>query len=189
MSVVTQLYFRNVKEINYMFRPCSGWAIIRLRLEYRRKLIYCNVDIKNGGRRSRFTMFGEVCSYIYRVWCYRGCVAIYTRTWCLPPPLALPSRAKPDTVYINTTLSSHHSHFMFHIHPLKMDLTEGSETSENHNLTPGNTQKNIQEYSKQGESLKSRISLSLIITYWNITIYQYLEKFSSFFISKIASSH
>jgi hypothetical protein len=61
-----------------MFRPFCGWAIIRLILEYRRKLIYCNVDIKIGGTRSRFTMFGEVSSYIYRVWCYRRCVAIYT---------------------------------------------------------------------------------------------------------------
>jgi hypothetical protein len=46
-----------------MFRPFCGWVIIRLRLEYRRKLLYCNVDIKNGGTRSRFTMFGEVRSY------------------------------------------------------------------------------------------------------------------------------
>jgi hypothetical protein len=37
--------------------------------------------------------------------------------WCLPPPVALPSRAIPDTVYINTMLSSHHSHFIFHIQP------------------------------------------------------------------------
>jgi hypothetical protein len=37
MSVVTQLYFQIVEEINYMIRPFSGWAIIRLRLEYRRK--------------------------------------------------------------------------------------------------------------------------------------------------------
>jgi hypothetical protein len=65
MSVVTQLYFQIVEEINYMFRPFSGWAIIRLRLKYRRKLIYYNVDIKNGGTRSRFTMFVEVRSYIY----------------------------------------------------------------------------------------------------------------------------
>jgi hypothetical protein len=57
MSVVTQLYFQFVEEINYIFRPFSGWAITRLRLEYRRKLIYYNVDIKNGGTRSRFTMF------------------------------------------------------------------------------------------------------------------------------------
>jgi hypothetical protein len=48
-----------------MFRPFSGWAIIRLRLEYRRKHIYYHVDIKNGGTRSRFTMFGEECRYIY----------------------------------------------------------------------------------------------------------------------------
>jgi hypothetical protein len=68
MSVVTQLYFQIVEENNYMFRPFSGWAIIRLRLEYRRKLIYYNVDIKNGGTISRFTMFGEVCSYIHAMW-------------------------------------------------------------------------------------------------------------------------
>jgi hypothetical protein len=36
MSVVTQLYFQIVEENNYMFRPFSGLAIIRLRLEYRR---------------------------------------------------------------------------------------------------------------------------------------------------------
>jgi hypothetical protein len=51
-----------------MFRPFSGWIIIRLGLEYRRKLIYYNVDITNGGPRSRFTMFVEVCSYIYAIW-------------------------------------------------------------------------------------------------------------------------
>jgi hypothetical protein len=39
MSVVTQLYFRIVEENNYTFRPFCGWAIISLRLEYRRKLI------------------------------------------------------------------------------------------------------------------------------------------------------
>jgi hypothetical protein len=60
MSIVTQLYFQIVEEINDMFRPFSGWAIIRLRLEYRRKLIYYNVDIKNGGMRSCFTMFPVV---------------------------------------------------------------------------------------------------------------------------------
>jgi hypothetical protein len=32
--------FLILEENNYMFRPFSGWAIIRLRLEYRRKLIY-----------------------------------------------------------------------------------------------------------------------------------------------------
>jgi hypothetical protein len=65
MSAVTQPYFQIVEENNHMFRPFSGWAIIRLRLEYRRKLIYCNVDIKNGGTRSCFTMFGEVvCVFV-----------------------------------------------------------------------------------------------------------------------------
>jgi hypothetical protein len=50
VSVITQLYFQMVEEINYMFRPFSGWAIIRLRLEHRKKLIYYNVDIKYAER-------------------------------------------------------------------------------------------------------------------------------------------
>jgi hypothetical protein len=65
MSIITQLYFQLFKENTYIFWPFSGWAIIRLRLESRRKLVYYNVDSKTGGPRSRFTMFGEVCSYIY----------------------------------------------------------------------------------------------------------------------------
>jgi hypothetical protein len=64
MSTITQLCFQIAEEINYMFRPFSGWTIIRLRLEYWIKLIYYNVDIKNGGTRFRFAIFGEVCSYI-----------------------------------------------------------------------------------------------------------------------------
>jgi hypothetical protein len=58
MSAVTKLYFQIVEETNYMFRLFFG-----LRLEYLRKLIYYNVDIKNGGTRSRFTMFGEVMAH------------------------------------------------------------------------------------------------------------------------------
>jgi hypothetical protein len=68
MAVVTQLYFKIVEEINYMFRPFTEWAIIRLRLENRRKFIHYNVNIKNGGTRSRFTMFGEVRSYVHTMW-------------------------------------------------------------------------------------------------------------------------
>jgi hypothetical protein len=45
MAVITQLYFKIVEEINYMFRHCSGWAIIRLTLEYRRKLIHTHQDV------------------------------------------------------------------------------------------------------------------------------------------------
>jgi hypothetical protein len=40
--------------------------------------------------------------------------------------------------------------------PLKMELTEGSETSANYNLTPGKYPKQQMQYSKHGESLKSR---------------------------------
>jgi hypothetical protein len=64
MSVVTQLYFKILEENNYMFRPFSGWAIIRLKLGYRRKLIYYNVDIKNGGTRSRFTFMDLISTRI-----------------------------------------------------------------------------------------------------------------------------
>jgi hypothetical protein len=68
--MVTQPYFQIVEEINYMFWPFSGWTIIRVKLEYQRKLIctYYSVNIKNGGTRSRFTMFGQVRSYIYVMW-------------------------------------------------------------------------------------------------------------------------
>jgi hypothetical protein len=37
-----------------------------------------------------------------------------------------------------------------------MELTEGSATSANHNLTPGKYPKENIQYSKHGESLKSR---------------------------------
>jgi hypothetical protein len=37
-----------------------------------------------------------------------------------------------------------------------MELTEGSETSANHNLTPGKYPKEYTQYAKHGESLKSR---------------------------------
>jgi hypothetical protein len=74
-----------------------------------------------------------------------------------PSPLALPFRANPDTVYINTTLSSHHLHFILHIEPLKMDLTEGSETSAKHNLTPGKYPKEHIQDSEYGKNLKSRM--------------------------------
>jgi hypothetical protein len=63
MSAVTQLCFQIVEENNV---SALFWvAIIRLRLEYRRKLIYCNVDIKNGGTRSRFTIFVKVRRFVF----------------------------------------------------------------------------------------------------------------------------
>jgi hypothetical protein len=47
---------------------------------------------------------------------------------------------------------------VLYIQPLNMELTEGSETSENHNLTPGKYPKENIQYSKHGKSLKSRIA-------------------------------
>ena len=43
-----------------------------------------------------------------------------------------------------------------YIQPLKMKLTQGSETSANYNLTPGKHPKEHIQYSNHGESLKSR---------------------------------
>jgi hypothetical protein len=51
--------------------------------------------------------------------------------------------------------------------PLKMELRKGSETSENYKLTPGKYPKEQIQYSKHGESLKSRrtaLFLSTIVT-------------------------
>jgi hypothetical protein len=44
-----------------------------------------------------------------------------------------------------------------------MELTEASETSENHNLTPGKYPKEHIEYSKHGEGFKSRVLLCLLV--------------------------
>jgi hypothetical protein len=55
--------------------------------------------------------------------------------------------------------------------PLKMELTENSETSANHNLTPGKYPKEYIQYSKHGESLKSRRDLSP--TLFNTVMGQY----------------
>src|SRR5215468_2922200 len=43
-----------------------------------------------------------------------------------------------------------------------MELTEGSETSANHDMTPGKYPKEHIQYSKHGESLKSRIACFFI---------------------------
>ena len=48
-------------------------------------------------------------------------------------------------------------YFIPDIQPLKMELIEGSETSENHNRTPGKYPKEYIQDSKHGESLKSSI--------------------------------
>jgi len=47
---------------------------------------------------------------------------------------------------------------VLYTHPLKMELTQGSETSANYNLTPGKYPKEHIRYSNHGESLKSRIN-------------------------------
>ena len=47
--------------------------------------------------------------------------------------------------------------------PMKMELTEGSETSAYINQTPGNYPKRSLLYSVHGESLKSRIQNNMLI--------------------------
>jgi hypothetical protein len=81
MYVVTQLYFQILGENNYMFLPFFGWAIITLRLDYRRKIIYYHVDIKHGERAlvlqclgrsvAIYTVCGlcDVYDFICRVFC------------------------------------------------------------------------------------------------------------------------
>ena len=48
-------------------------------------------------------------------------------------------------------------HFILHIQPMKMEQIECSETSANHNQTPGKYPNEYIQDSKHGESLKSRI--------------------------------
>ena len=45
-----------------------------------------------------------------------------------------------------------------YIQPLKMELTQGSETSANYNLMPRKYPKEYTQYSNHGESLKSRMT-------------------------------
>jgi len=45
--------------------------------------------------------------------------------------------------------------FLRNAQPLKMELTQGSETSANYNLTPGKYPKEHIQYSNHGQSLKS----------------------------------
>jgi hypothetical protein len=47
----------------------------------------------------------------------------------------------------------------------RWNLTEDSETSANHNLTPGKYPKEYIQYSKHGESLKSRMYIGLHVKY------------------------
>ena len=53
-------------------------------------------------------------------------------------------------------MSITYKYFILYIQPLKMELIEGSETLENYNRTPRKYPKEYIQYSKHGESLKSR---------------------------------
>ena len=52
-----------------------------------------------------------------------------------------------------------------YIQPLKMELTQGSETSANYNLTPGKYPKEYIQYSNHGESLKSSTFIKINMVY------------------------
>jgi hypothetical protein len=47
---------------------------------------------------------------------------------------------------------------------LKMELIQGSETSANHNMTPGKYPEENIQYSNHGESLKSKILNEILVT-------------------------
>ena len=64
------------------------------------------------------------------------------------------------------SVSSIFKGWMWSIQPLKMELTEGSETSANYNLTPGRYPKEHIQYSRHGESLKSRTQFYCYIMVW-----------------------
>ena len=55
-----------------------------------------------------------------------------------------------------------------------MELTQGSETSANYNLTPGKYPKEYIQYSNHGESLKSRTIILPVVLYecetWSLTL-------------------
>jgi hypothetical protein len=68
--------------------------------------------------------------------------------------LVLPARANLSTSINSRSPLTTHS--VLYTQPLKMELTEGFETSANYNLTPGKYPKEQIQYSKHGESLKSR---------------------------------
>ena len=56
-----------------------------------------------------------------------------------------------------------------------MELTQGSETSANYNLTPGKYPKEYIQYSNHGESLKSRIWLSRLSHYFIFLWFHFLS--------------
>jgi hypothetical protein len=49
MSIVTQLYFQIVEEINYMFRPIFWVGHHQVEIRISEKTHILHVDIKNGG--------------------------------------------------------------------------------------------------------------------------------------------
>ena len=53
----------------------------------------------------------------------------------------------------------HYPHSILYIQPLKMEPTEGSETSADLKLTPGKYPKQHIQYSKPDENLKSRVAV------------------------------
>jgi hypothetical protein len=63
----------------------------------------------------------------------------------------------------NIRLCFQHPYFILYNQPLKVGLTEFSETSANHNMTPEKYAEELIQYLEHGESLKSRIVLGLII--------------------------
>jgi hypothetical protein len=115
--------------------------------------------IKRGTNLLHFEWLGGFCMFHFICVCYFG---IFQASDCDLPkfrnPLSVPSSKSGCRV-----------HFILYVQPLKMELTEGSETSANHNLMPGKYPKEHLQFSKHDESLKSRIHFVFFKTETNST--------------------
>ena len=63
-----------------------------------------------------------------------------------------------------------HKYQLLYTQPLKMELTQVSETSANYNLTPGKYPKEHTQYSNHGESLKSNTSYCNVLRWVHICL-------------------
>jgi hypothetical protein len=69
-AVLHNCIFKLLKKSTTCFGPFSGWGHhqVETRISEKTHTLQCGLYMKNGGTRSRFTMVGEVLSYIYEMW-------------------------------------------------------------------------------------------------------------------------
>jgi hypothetical protein len=65
-TTVFSNYWRNQLHVFALF--WVGQHQVETRISKKTHTLQCGLYIKNGGTRSRFTMFGEVFSYMYAMW-------------------------------------------------------------------------------------------------------------------------